>query len=833
MKYINNIISIIASSIEDINYKEKMIISYFDRINAPYDIKHIDHIAREMKKIINILKKACKEENEDLLNTWEDINTGILASLKLLDVDGVKLLSSDLTKNRNTKDASLHGYIKSHPLYAMLWHIESNDESTKQYQNLKSVMFRIWPDLKRKTSEYYLYNISRIVRILGEDIRKETLKILPSKPQAVIDYMNSLDKLLHNNDKPLISYEVEEISRSIKIALCIKEFSSHDHGGGLGGAGGKSRGIRPGAQRLELVDSLEDETDPEFKRINIYRLNDLDGGGFRSGDYDLTTDDLVEEYDVMELIPRAENYCDLDPKLEALRVRGMKSAMAISGQFLPSHTSVMNIWEVGNIFKNINNNLIKGVVSDDNFIRAIILAAILIYGRDIEEICQMTVHHNPLSNIPQGGIAYITNLKCIQIRIDGPIYRTSLDQEKESEALPVDKSILLVCPPLLSEAIEMQANNSKPEKARSGYKLFKESGKEHKRNIDKVVHDITESKMTCIAVRRYIFQIFLEESTDVAVAMMLTNQRYGMPETRLHYTTLEKNKLSDIHRVAIQNLIKLMFFEFEDMQGDIGRWLNENSHEQKGYVGSRLTSTSEARQKLVRELKNKISNLRNDDVINFHNAFTAYCVVMLDYATASRAVARKYFLESDMCFESNTMLVWDKNAGDTINSRIVYLPDVCIEQIKEYRRHRKLVIERMTSLPDSEFHLLTDPLNQKPTSFYKNKLRAHVDSCYGQFFFLDNKGKPKQLHPKLIREQLDGIFHLPPNVNRHNFRFNMCKELVNGEFMDAYLGHSIWGEEAYGRYSTLSLDEVLNQLNSKIEKNMIEDGWSVVRGLRK
>lgn len=715
----------------------------------------------------------------------------------------------------------------------MLWHIQSYAENTKRYENLKSVMLRIWPALINKTSKDNLYIVSKLVRILGEENRKETLKLLPIRPQSVKDYMESLDNLIYVNEKEFMNSEVEEVSKAIKYALGIKDYSSHDHEGGVGGLGGKSRGVRPGEQNLELVDYLECEDDPDFKEVKIYRLNDLDEGGFRTGDFDLTTNDHVEEYDVLELIPRAENYYDLDPKLESIRVLGMKNAMAIAGQFLPCHSSVMNIWEVGNIFKYINNNLINGVAGDGNFTIAIILAITLVYGRDIEEICQMTIHNKPLRNVPTGGIAYIKEIKSIQIRIDGPTYRTSLDEIKEVEAIAVDKNILLNCPPLLSKAIEIHAKEVKPDKARSGYKLFKGTVKEQKRNVDRVIRRVTESKKTCVAVRRFTFQRILEESSDVTIAMMLTNQRYGMPETRLHYTTIEKDKLAKIHSVVIERLADEVFFEFEDMHGEINNWINESSQKQKGYVGSRLTATSDARKKLVEGLKNKIAKLKNGDFISFHNAYTAYSVLMLDYATASRAVARKYFLESDMCFESNTMLAWDKNAGDTINSRIVYLPEICVEQIKEYRKHRRLVIAQLMILPDSEFKFLEDPINQNPTSFYKNRLRTHVDSHYGQFFFLDEKGKPKKLHPKHIRNQLDGIFHLPPNVNRHAFRFNMCKEDINGEIIDAYLGHAIWGEEAYGRYSTLSLDDVLNHLVSEIEKNMIGDGWSVLKGSRK
>lgn len=591
------------------------------------------------------------------------------------------------------------------------------------------------------------------------------------------------------------------------------------------------RGVPPGLQSLEFIDYIEDESDEDFEKIGVYRLNDLDKNGYRSGDYDLTSDDLNAEYDLLELISRAEEYLNLDPKLEALRLQGMKNSMAMKGQFLPSHKSEMSIWEIGNIFKYIDKKLDQSEINSRELEGVIILALTLLYGRSIEEICKMTIHGKSLCRAPKGGIAYIKNTRCIQISIDGPSYRTSLNNAKEAEAVAVDRSILLVCPPILANAIELHAEFVRPEKMRAGYKVFIGLSKQYKRGVDKLVRNLSESKMTSVAMRKHIFQKILYESSDVTDAIMVTNQRYGMPESRLHYTTRKKKSLAHTHTMAVYNLIKEIYEEFEQLTSDIGRWIEGPLPEQVGYVGARLTPRKDSVQKLVSQLKNKMSLLRADDEIRFHNAYTAYCVLMLDYATASRAVARKYFFESDMDIESKLMLAWDKNAGDSINSRVVYLPEICIKQIEAYRKHCKLIIERITALPDTECESLKDPVNQNPTSYFRLKIREHVDSRFGQFFFLDKKGKPQQLHPKLVREQLEGIFHLPLNVNRHNFRFNMLDENIPGEMMDAYLGHSIWGEEAYGRYSTLSLKEVINHVKPQIDKIMFEGGWSVERGI--
>jgi len=837
MSNVNNFISILEKSFDDYEQEKRssIVSAYLTRIDAPEDLKHIDHVAKEMEKIIEVLKKVRDKGEEELFENWEKINKEIGEYAKKTVNGDVKFLysvSSESKKNGKETEASLHGKITKHPLYALLWHIENKKENSKQYEMLKSVMFRIWPGLSSKTSEDYIRKCSTQVRILGEEHKKDILKLLPSKPQTVKDYLKSITKLLEDKKSPLVSNEVHEIARSIRFALGINDFGTHDHTGGLGGlGGGKARGVRPSMQSLEFIDYVEDELDEEFKGIGVYRLNSLKAGGFRSDDYDLTTDDLNDEFDILELIPRAEDYLDLDPKLEALRVKGMKNSMAMSGQFLPSHRSEMSLWEIGNIFKYLDEKLENPDENRHELEVVIILALTFFYGRAIEDICELTIHTNPPSKAKKGGLSFIRNTKCIQISIDGPTYRTTLDSNKEAEAIIVDRTILLACPPLLADAIELHAESVRPDKKRSGYKVFLGLDKEYKKEIDKLVRNITKSKMTSVSMRKRIFNKILYESSDVTDAIMVTNQRYGMPESRLHYTTRKKETLTHIHATVVHNLIKEIYDEFEYLRSDIGRWIEGPLPDQSGYVGARLTPRREAVQKLVHELKDKISLFRGDDDIKFHNAYTAYCVLMLDYATASRAVARKYFLESDMDLDSNLMLAWDKNAGDSINSRVAYLPDVCINQIKAYRKHREIIIKRIAGLPASKSDALKNSENQNPKSYFKHSLRKHVDSGFGQFFFLDNKGSPQQLHPKRIREQLEEIFHLPPNVNRHNFRFYMCTENILGEIMDAYLGHSIWGEEAYGRFSTLSLTEVIDQVKPQIEKIMIQDGWSVERGL--
>lgn len=611
-------------------------------------------------------------------------------------------------------------------------------------------------------------------------------------------------------------------------------FRDNNSGGGGSNGGGTGPGIIPRKQRLEFVDSIEDDSNPEIEECKIYRLTEFGENGFNKDDYAVKNNDYNDELDILELIPRAEDYLDLDSKLEALRINGMKNSMAMQSHFLPTHRSELSIWEIGRILIYINNKLNDYLNNNIDYNRehleTLILASlILIYGRDIDELCNARIYiRDNSSNI--SNVAYVKSGKYFVLKITSPEYKTSMTDKEKSEALRVDKKIKMNCPEIIKDAIDVLILNNN--KSHNGARLFSGDSTIYKQFIKKIISEVAECAATDVGLRKHVFSRILRKSSDIADAIMLTNQRYGTPGSRLHYTTRSKEVLVEIYRNSFNECLSEIVDEFE-IESTVGsKWEINKLREQFGYVGARNTPKQKTIKNLVAGSIIKVKALRNKSWIEFHNFYVTYCIIMLDFATTNRAVARKYFFESDMDTINKNILVWDKGAGDSLNSRIVYFPDICIEQLYKYSKHRDKVLKKVALSGDDGYYKLADKKNKSPISFFKSKLRIQVKENIGHFFFLDQNGKPYNIKPGFLKKELKGLFHLPINTNRQYIRFNLMNEKVNGEIIDAYLGHSSYGEEPYGRYSFLTLDEVISEVKPCIDNMFENDGWLALSGLK-
>lgn len=803
--------------------------SYFNRMQVPKTLQNIDLVANEMNKVISVLECVAEDKDKDNLNIWQDINSAIRKSYVSLKGLDVKLVAFE-------KKASIHGYKKSNSLYSVLWYLDDVNTYSKQYVILKSVLFRIWNNLIKYSSLEYAYESSCISRRLGEERYKDVLFLLPDIPQSVESYVKSLEILLLDTNFSKIKGNglIDELLRCILISEKQEIFSYRDNDnkeGAGGNGGGIGPGVIPSKQRLEYIDSIEDDSDGEFKKINILRLTEFDDDSFSKGDFDQKVNDYVDEFDVLELVPRADDYLDLDPKLEALRLAGIKSAMAMQSHFLPTHRSELSLWEVGNIFSFLNLELMSENSDILEIEILIILSLILVLGRDIGEICGTKIIKNKSTKLPYCGMAYVESDGCIKVSVSAPEYKTNLTDEQKFEAISVDNELILFLPNIVVNSINKIIKIKKEGKTLLKRKLFYGEKEQYIKSINNIIRKKSESGATYVALKKFIFQRILSKNTDLVDPMMITDQRYGVPGSRLHYATKSKIDLNNLHTDTFNDFISEVAHEFDLGSSVPTNWKINIEFLDEGYVGAKITPKVETVKNLISGLKERIKQYKNIDWIDYHNVFTAYCILMLDFATGTRSVARKYFFKSDLDLLRKQILVWDKSAGDSLNSRIAYLPDICVEQLREYYKYRDYVIKKISGVVCSDYQLLSDKCNQNPTSYFKSKLRKHVEEYFGQFFFLSDTGKPLRIKRELIQEQIKGLYHLPLNTNRHYLRFFLMLNNIPGEIIDAYLGHSSNGEEPYGRYSFLTLDEVIVQVKPCIDNMFSRDGWSVIKGV--
>ncbi|MFK5914149.1 MAG: hypothetical protein QM484_07225 [Woeseiaceae bacterium] len=818
-----NIINAIAKKTESISVG--VVREYFNRINAPIDLRYIDHVVNEMKKITSVLNDVAEDKDKVNLNDWRNINLAVLQSSNILDAHDIKLLGD--RSGGEINNSSLHGIKQSNSLYCVLWYMEEISAYPKQYLMMKSIMFRVFINLEKHSNSDYCYDCSLLFRKFGNEQYKDILSLLPDKPQSVASYMCSLIEIKRANKVKDIDM-VSELLRCILIAEDKETYESrHRSGGGSGGdGGGKGPGGFPSRQSLEYVDSIIDDSDPEFEQCNVFHLKD-----FKDEDPENKINDYINKSEVLELIPRADDYLDIDPKLEAIKHAGIRNAMAMHSHFLPSHRSQLSLWEVGHVFKYINDEFNSEYNDIEILEKLIMLSLMLMFGRSLKELSSIKIIKSVDSRLVGCSIGYIESTCSLKLLISSPEYKTKLSDEQKTHAVNVDNEIILPIPEIVSDAINNLIKIKKDRKTLHKRKLFYWDEDHYKKDIIKTLRKITKSNTTEVSLRKYVFQTLYSESGDLSYSIMLTNQRYGVPGSRLHYTTIPKSRIISIYKNAFNNLLSDVVDEFSISLNSKKMWLINESYSCSGHVGARITPKVSVVQDLIKGLKSKLKKGKDLNWIDYHNTFTTYCILMLDFATGTRSVKRKYFFESDIDLLNKRVLVWDKNSGDSLNSRVVYIPSICVDQINEYIKYRGYVVDKISGVVDSKYEKLLPDNNQKPSSYSKSNLRSHVENNFGQFFFLTEYGEPEIISRKLLQGEVEGLFFLPLNANRHYIRYNLLDCLVDGEVIDAYLGHSSFGEESFGRFSYLTLNEVISSVKSVINMMFIRDGWSVIKGV--
>jgi hypothetical protein len=802
---------------------------YLERIRAPDDLIYINRVASEMNQLIDYLSVISNEFSENTLALWKRINDWILEDPLRLHNMGIKVYQNNDMSRKSRPIVT--GKNVSHPLYCVIWTGLKDEAYEQNYLCLKSVFFLIWPWLEEKTligsviNKDYLYAAAWSIRKLGEKGYTQQLMKLPERPIPPRDYWQHLHQLHEDNN---LTGEACNIYRYICIALGKERFVSRSgRGSGNSNGGGPLRGVAPRDSTLLFVAEWEDETDPFYRGGRIYKQNVLQGP-LRGNGNDLTINDFNAPMSVYEMFPRGEDFLFRDAKQEALILQGKKNAIAMRNQLLPNHRGMMGFYNLAKVAQYLDSALIDQHYQCHELAHHVLLAMVLVYGFNVADGSTMYVLKRRVASLDnECRMAYIKCDRQIMLEVQSMTTGKAAEQ-----AIPVKKYLLLGVPERLANAIERLDSLFGHDK-RSNYPLFEGKGEDYHKGINALVREATGTRSTHISLRNTIFGKTTNHCDDLADAMMLTGHSNGFATTRLHYTTRPAATLEASHRQMFNAVIKEVAYEFEWKPEAMQSWLVlEPRKAQEGYVGSRLTPSQEAVQKLVSKLHERMKEARQMfDWSTYHNLYTAYTVLMLDFATGSRAVDRKYSLATSINLPRGLVILSDKDAGDFYNTRIAPLPSHCLKQLAAYNKHRENVLMHLVQKQEPKTDALLASIHQCPTAWNDYSLRKYVQENISTFFFLDEKLHPVQKLPQQMRLHIKDIWHLALNVNRHYLRYQLRLHNVAGELVDALLGHWQHGEEPYGRFSTMSPREVIDTVEPVIEKIMIEDGWVETRGL--
>ncbi|MCC4831787.1 hypothetical protein LMH66_03985 [Shewanella sp. 10N.7] len=354
-----------------------------------------------------------------------------------------------------------------------------------------------------------------------------------------------------------------------------------------------------------------------------------------------------------------------------------------------------------------------------------------------------------------------------------------------------------------------------------------------------------------VSVRRLVnFISYYLNSTDVIDSIFI-DYSYAV---NMYTTRVARSYANVSDHFRSEQLDKL----WQNVEQDIAKYtgkplpisLFELRHfdQANSFIGSSFTPTNDAISTLINALTAKVSasipsyQHHINDIVDYHNAFTAYTAWMLLFGTGYRAAWNPLPTFALFLPSLNLMGISDKDDSDFSHSRIVAVPNILASQLKEYKRHlgclRSILRVLMPKLSRTIDNIVD--VDQSVLSFNHSqasqwyRIIRNSRKEQGPFFFLYRQGNSvvaKNLSPSELVNYCKNEIQLPANAGRHWLKSHLLEKNICPELINFQMGHWQAGEVPLGHYSALSHIEAINELVPVLDELFAEVGWKVLKSV--
>lgn len=332
--------------------------------------------------------------------------------------------------------------------------------------------------------------------------------------------------------------------------------------------------------------------------------------------------------------------------------------------------------------------------------------------------------------------------------------------------------------------------------------------------------------------------------SDITVAMAISGRSDNLGKVNLHYTAHAISTIKHLYQCAVTKALLTPIsactdlIDHEQIKQEVVTMERTPDHESahpvdqiksiKGaHIGSCFVPRDETVSKLVRVMLERLQQLRKmiqletDYIIDFHNEFVTYTILLVGFCTGYRAVHDPLLQKAEIDLTSGFAVISDKDDDSFFNARIVWLPPICLQQLEAYSEH----------LQDLGKYLFG--INQR--LFFKSRgnniTGRRAERSTPGLFYLDGAHEQIEVCPKRIETYLKSIgFSLPVNANRHYLRTNLIKAGCPIEIVNTFMGHAEMGQEPWGKHSGLSPHTYRDELSKQLVPLIAAGGWRVEPG---
>ena len=824
-----------AEAVEELgegkSVERHVIYQLLDTIMAPDSLRALFLILRRLPDVLPVAEKICRLI-EDRQTVDEIISPALTTCQKLLHAEPV-LVSRSVFKGLaaiDSQDAAkqLHSVLESHLLYSCLGHsAEKTAEKTaeeavegtveeKRFNHLLAQAFlathvirsRNPADINRLIEAY------RGVRFLSQtDCANQLAKL----PIEIVDPHHYLSIILGIRNAP----RIEAASVLFQKAA-----------GGFRRVKSKQQSSDTRPPRRPRSEDLEDFTEP----ISIWT-------GTESVPTNVLTEDESQEYEehggTQEEFSGGRDAIPVPAAGERTRNRATLRELAFQAKQASNRLALANqlchlAWHELNQFDvSILIRYLSGEFDGDGNLSAIehqgkaCLALVFWASIPLERAAGMPVipTEAPKTNSPEGIYWQRGDEPIVRLHSPGPHLRSESTRGKTDQVHAVTHYSHI---PLTSHACDALRSHvatcaSDPSASTEGPGSFSQDDvallRAHLRQTLGSLNKQHGCRLSLGRIEHYMRNALARvKGEDLPSAMLMFGFDRDEPVTRMHYTLAPRRRMELSYRKLCQILMESIGLtaEFPARRLVSG---GEN-------IGTPFCPKPETVQTLVRDLLSAVNTSRPRSgklavIVNFHNHYAIYTACYIAFASGYRAIHDPSFREADIDESAGLAIVSDKDNAQYYSTRMVWLADHCLQQIRFYRRHLKSLYHHFGFECPPLFELVKDhsgpgwPLNL--------------------FFIHSNLERIEPLRPGALKQLLRDMYGytVPMNANRHYLKGELLASGCSPEIIEAFLGHWERGQEAWNCLSGLHPLEFRAELEKHLGPILERDGWKPAEGFKR
>lgn len=312
--------------------------------------------------------------------------------------------------------------------------------------------------------------------------------------------------------------------------------------------------------------------------------------------------------------------------------------------------------------------------------------------------------------------------------------------------------------------------------------------------------------ITEVQVAEFLNNSLIDSGTDILMRAYLCG--HGPDQTAsLYYTQLQTDCLYDIYDTFLEQM---------------GVEKVPHKYRHTTVVGSALVPTDKYITSRFDYIKSIIKSHVRDRYIStshkYHNHYTIYSFRLISLATGHRSVSAPFELITDFDLEHGIVTIADEDVGPSLQPRKIILCKTALKQFKNYIRYLTKWHEHVECYDDELF----------------NTLGKILSGELPLFFLYDEDERMTLLNPSDLIHYRQNIDPLPLNTSRHIIRTHLTQHVngmiggtINGEAVDAYMGHASYGQNPNIFVSGFEFNE-LNKIAKLLEKKFQKLGIEAI-----